>query len=454
MLNNALNRSRELFNRAFETDILRRIVANSSYLVSATVFSAAMGMVQNIFMFRILGPAGTGLVSALEGFTNVINRLTSFRIHELVVRYVRLYEEKGEHDKAAAVFKLAALFESVGSITAFALIAFLAPLGVRFFSDAANTERWFILFGSLVLFNLVFESTDGLLQVFNRFRAKAIIDSAQSIVRVSLTVVVFFTGGGLFEFILAELAGRLIRAVAIGGLAFWTAAKRWGAKWWLTPFSVLQEDRRSLFTFAFSTNLSATISLVAKDSESLWVNGFLGNTVGGFYKLALSLIGLLQIPVSPLPATTYPELSRSVAQEDWGSVRHVLRRGSMLAALYSVPITIILILFGRPVISLYASPEFLPAYGLLVILLVGYFFVNIFYWNRVALLSLNRPVYPTVVNFTGMCLKILGILWFSASYGAIAFAALLSGYYIFTIGLAVLRVYRDLNQRQRLPAPG
>ena len=453
MLNNILNRSQELFNRAFETDILRRIVANSSYLVSATVFSAAMGMVQNFFMFRILGPAGVGLVGALEGFTNVINRLTSFRIHELVVRYVRSYEENGEQEKAAAVFKLAALFETLGSLTAFALIAFLAPLGVSIFSDEPNTERWFILFGSLVLFNLVFESTDGLLQVFNRFRAKAIIDSTQSIVRVSLTIVVFLTGGGLYEFILAELAGRLIRAVAIAGLAFWTAAKQWGGAWWRTPFSVLKEDRRSLFTFAFSTNLSASISLVAKDSESLWVNAFLGNTIGGYYKLALSLIGLLQIPVSPLPATTYPELSRSVAQKDWASVRHVLRRGSMLAGLYSVPITVLLILFGRPVISLYASPDFLPAYGPLVLLLIGYFFVNIFYWNRVALLALNRPVYPTIVNFIGMVLKIGGILLLSAQYGALAFAGLLSGYYIFTIGLAVLRVYRDLNQQEMLPAP-
>jgi O-antigen/teichoic acid export membrane protein len=268
-----------------------------------------------------------------------------------------------------------------------------------------------------------------------------------------LTILVFFTGGGLFEFILAELTGRLIRAVAIAGLAFWTAARHWGMGWWLTPFKVLQEDRRSLFTFAFSTNLSATISLVAKDSESLWVNGFLGNTVGGFYKLALSLIGLLQIPVSPLPATTYPELSRSVAQKDWGSVTHVLRRGSVLAAVYSVPITIFLILFGKPVITLYASAEFLPAYGPLVILLGGYFFVNIFYWNRVALLALNRPVYPTVVNFIGMCLKILGIFLLSAPFGAMAFAGLLSGYYIFTIGLAVWRVYRDLNQRQMLAAP-
>ncbi|MBI3158235.1 MAG: oligosaccharide flippase family protein [Chloroflexi bacterium] len=440
-------RLRALYHRVFETEILRRIVRNSSYLVSATVFAAALGMLQNVFQFRVLGPAGVGLLGALATLTNVLNRLTAFRIDELVVRYVRLYQERGETEKAAAVFKLAALLESLGALAAFALIVALAPLGVRLFSDQPGTEGWFILYGALVLINLFFDSSDGVLQVFDRFNAKAVIDGIQSVIRLGGTLIVFFTGGGLFEIILAELAGRLARALGMLFMALQTAHRQWGPGWWRTPFSALAEDRRSLLTFAFSANLSATVSLVAKDSEDLWVNAFLGNTVGGFYNAARNLIGFLQIPISPLASTTYPELSRSVAQKDWHSVRHVLRRGSFMAGLYSLPITLLLILFGRPVITLYAGEDFLPAYEPLVILLIGYLFVNVFYWNRVALLAFNRPVYPTLVNFVAMLFKVGGIFLLAERYGAAGFAALLSGYYIFTISAAVLRTRADLRRR-------
>jgi O-antigen/teichoic acid export membrane protein len=133
-----------------------------------------------------------------------------------------------------------------------------------------------------------------------------------------------------------------------------------------------------------------------------------------------------------------------VAQDNWKAVRSVLRRGSFLAGLYSLPVALVLALFGRQVISLYLGPEFLPAYLPLVILTTGYTVVNLFYWSRAALLAFNRPVYPTLVNFAGMVLKIIGVLLF-APFGAVAFAALLSGYYIFTVGLAVLRVLRDLR---------
>jgi O-antigen/teichoic acid export membrane protein len=184
---------------------------------------------------------------------------------------------------------------------------------------------------------------------------------------------------------------------------------------------------------------------VAKDSEDLWVNAFLGNIAGGIYAAARNLISLLQIPISPLPSTTYPELSRAVAQDNWKAVRSVLRRGSLLAALYSIPIAVILILFGRQIINLYQGAEFLPAYLPLVILTIGYTFVNLFYWSRAALLAFNRPVYPTLVNLAGMLLKVAGVLAFAA-YGAVAFAALLSGYYIFTVGLSVLRIQQDLRR--------
>jgi O-antigen/teichoic acid export membrane protein len=443
-----LERLEQIYLRVFDSEFLRRIVRNSSYLVSATVFSAAVGMVQGAFQFRALGPAGTGLFAAMATFTNVLNRFTAFRIDELVVKYVRLYEERKQRKKAAAVYKLAALLEAGGGIAAFLLIIFLAPLGVQLFSDQPGVEGLFVLYGSLVLINVVFDSSDGMLQVFNRFDTKSIIDAAQSIVRLILTLVVFYSGGGLYGMILAELAGRLLRSVALVTVALGIASREWGAGWWRTPISVLRSDRRSLLTFAFSTNLSATVSLVAKDSEDLWVNAFLGNVVGGFYSVARQLIGFLQIPVSPLPSTTYPELSRAVARDDWKTVRSVLTRGTQLATLYSLPVALVLVFFGRQVITLYAGEEFLPAYMPLVILLVGFTFANIFYWNRAALLAFNRPVFPTLVNFAGMVLKVAGV-FLLAGFGAAAFAGLLAGYYIFTVSLAVMRVLQDLRANLR-----
>jgi hypothetical protein len=50
-----------------------------------------------------------------------------------------------------------------------------------------------------------------------------------------------------------------------------------------------------------------------------------------------------------------------------------------------------------------------------------------------------------------MVLKVSCIFLFVPRWGYLAFAALLSGYYIFTVGIAAARVYFDLRSRSTIP---
>jgi O-antigen/teichoic acid export membrane protein len=447
-------RFQAFITRLQDNELILRIVKNAGYLFSATGVSSAMSMLQSILAGRLLGPATFGILGALTGFTSVVNRFASFRMNELVVRYVGHYQENGDNQRAAAVFKVASLLEIGSSFLAFILIVFLAPVGARFFAHDPNLDFWFKIYGSIVLANLIYESATGLLQIFDRFRTLAIVNVVQSALTLTLVVVVFFAKLGLNAVVVAYMVGKIGGSLVISIAALVEAGRNWGSVWWRTPVSLLKTEMRSLLTFAFSTNLSSTISLVAKDSEVLWVSAFLGTESAGYYVTALKLTGLIQLPISPLPKATFPELAREIARKNWDNVRYVLRQGSRLAAAYSIPVTLGLALFGRWLIQLTYGPEYLPTYEPLIILLVGFTFVNIFYWNRVALLSLARPVFPTIVNFTGMVLKLSCIFLLVPRWGYLAFALLLSGYYIFTVGIAAARVVIDIRSRSIDQTPG
>lgn len=413
-----------------------------------------MGMLQGILAARLLGPAMFGVLGAVTSFASTVNRFASFRINEMVVRYVGQYQEQGETQRAAAAFKVAMLLETSGSLLAFGLIVFLAPWGARYFAHDESLTLWFQIYGLVVLSNLIYESSNGLLQVFDRFRLIAIVQAVQSVLTFLLIAIVFFAKGGLIALILGYFIGKTIGAIGYTWAAIQLAQKSWGKNWWRTPLRLLRSEMRSLLIFSFSTNISSTISLIAKDSEVLWVSAFLGTTEAGFYKLALSLANILQLPVSPLPKATYPELMRETARYNWKNVRYVLTHSSRLAALYSVPTALGIVLFGRWIIAYFYEPVYLPAYPAVVILLLGYTVVNIFYWNRVALLALNHPVYPTLINIAGMILKVSAILIWLPQGGYLAFAWLLTGYYLFTVSLSVARVFLDLKGRTPIVDPG
>ncbi|MBE9474005.1 MAG: oligosaccharide flippase family protein [Chloroflexi bacterium] len=440
-----------LFNRLFGNELIQRVVKNSGYLFSATGVAAALSMFQSILVARLLGVTDFGILGTITVFTSVVNKFASFRMSELVIKYVGQYTVEGDDISAAAVFKSAAILETLTSFLAFGLIWLLAPLGAQYIAKDVSTTYWFILYGLIVLANFMAESSTGLLQIFDRYKFIAGITVGQSILTLSLIVLVYFNQGGLYEVILAYMGGKIVGAIASAVAAVVLATQSWGIGWWRAPIGLLRDRMRELVRFAFSTNISATINLVNKDGELLWVSALTGPTGAGYYKLALSLANLIQLPVSPLPQATYPELSREVAGKNWGNMRYVLRQGSLMAFAYSVAAGLFLLIFGKSLIAFLYTPEFLPSYPALLILMVGLLVANTFYWNRIALLSLGLADYPAKINSIAAVLKIIGMLTIVPIYGYLGSAALLSGFYIFSVSLNVRKTFRELKIHRSEP---
>lgn len=428
---------------------MRRIFKNSSYLFSATGIAAAVSMLQSILVGRLLGVAGFGLLGVIIMFTSVVNKFVSFRMSELVIKYVGHYSEIGDQQRAAVVFKAAALAEMFASVLAFLLIWLLAPLAATYLAKDPNLAFLFALYGLIVLANLIAESSTGILQVFDRYRRIASFNLLQSLFTLALIFWAYLAEGGMVQIVLAYLLGKAIGALALTIAALIEAQGHWGRGWWKAPFSLLRPQARELTHFAFSTNISASLNLVNKDSELLWVSLFRNPVEAGYYKTALSIVNLVQMPVSPLPQTTYPEISREITRGNWKNVRQILRQGSLLAGGFTLAATIILALFGRQLILLlYKDPGFLPAYPALMILLAGFLVANTFFWNRIALLGLGLPEFPTKVNLILAVLKIIGIILLVPRFGYLASAALFAGYYMISTSLAAWKTYQTLKIRE------
>jgi O-antigen/teichoic acid export membrane protein len=450
MLPKLTQRLRALFQRVFKNETIRRIVENAGYLVSAQGVSILIGLVQPVLVLNMIGPAEWALIKNIQTFSNNANRITSFRINEMVVSYFRSYEEQGQRDKAIAIYKLAGMLEMLGAGVAFILIWFLAPWGAEFFGDAPGTQPLWMIFGTVVLLNFLLDSSKGLLQALNLFPVNALINASQSVVTFLLVVLVFFTrDGSLLDIFMVYYFGKAFGALAYTAIGLKTAFNNWGSGWWRTPLSVLREDLRGILNFSFNTNLTSTISLVTRDSESLWVSSILGLEAAGYYAFALNISKQLQSPILHLANTAYPELSREITRKRWGETKDILRRISRLGVVYSLPIIGLLMLAGRPVIS-WVLPDWLPAYPLMLILVLGFSFESGLIWNRVTLLALKRATFPTIINLVGLVLKVAVIFLLVAQYGEAAFAWAMVAYMVLTVGSTALRAVLDINQREQI----
>jgi O-antigen/teichoic acid export membrane protein len=442
---------RQAVQRLAANPLLQRVIRNTGYLFSAKTGSAALSFAQSILSARLIGVVQLGLLGAVTQFAGLINRLMSFRMGDLVVSYVGEYTAQGKHREAAVVFRTAGLAEIATSALAYVLVLALSGLAAGILTPGQDVGGLFALYGLTVLANLMAESSNGLLQIFDRYRTIAVITVGQSVVTLALIGAAFATGGGLQAVVIAYLVGKCAWAVSISGAALWEARRQWGPGWWREPYALIAGRRSEMVRFALSTNITATLTLITRDSEMLWLNALASPLQAGYYKVALAFMNILLVPIDPLVSTTYREVAREVGGKRWENVRYLLRSGSLISALWTVPASLGLVFLGPWIIRLTYGPSFEPAFESLLLLIIGVAVVNVFYWNRNVLLPMGMPEYPTKVYLVGAVLRVGGILLLVPVYGAAGMAALLSAFFVGTAGTLVVKTLREISRAEREP---
>lgn len=423
-----------------------RVLRNSGYLLFSNIFS----VVQSVLTGRLLGIMGFGVIGTITTFASTLNRLFSFRMNELVVKYYGEAMEKKEMEKAAAIVKASLIAESVTAILSFLFCVLFAPYAARTMADDPTLAPQFMLYGTIILANLFMETTTGVLQVNGKFRIQAVINFISNLFTALIIVWAYFNQGGLLEIVIAYMAGKFVLGIGTAIVGLKELRETLGKGWLHTSFSHLPPIKE-LAKFAFSTNISSTVIMLVRDNEVLWAAYFLSPLEAGYVKAALAIINFVQLPITPFISTTYPEINRAITQKAWGRVKDLLRKITTISGVWTIGASIGLAVFGKWLLSIYGA-DFVPAYRSMMIFLVGLGFANIFFWNRPLLLSLGMPMTPYRTSlYSGIAKMILTVL-LVPTLGLNVEATLLSAFFVVSIGIIIFKGWKEIERREKLDA--
>ncbi len=433
----------------FKNDpLFAKVIRSSGSLFSSNTIALGLNVLQGIMATRLLGPAGFGLIGVVMAFASTVNSIFSFRMSELVVRYGGEYLSRGEKDKASAVIKIAGFTEGIVSLLAFIVVVAAASLAETHLAKTPGVSWMFTVYALGLLANFNTETSTGILQVTDRIKLQGAINLAQSIFTSIVIAGAFFLNGTLPIVLGAYLLGKSILGLGMFVAAQIQLNKRLGGGWWRTPFSTLTA-RRDIFRFAFSSNISATLIKIFRESDLIWVGFFLDTTAVGYYRVAYTLVHFLAIPADPLIAATFPEINRLAVEKAWNKLKSFLRKVTAFSFAYNIILGAGLLIFGPWLIRIYSGAEYLGAYPALVALVIGLVFNYILFWNRPLLLSLGLPEFPVYATLIAGLLKLGFSFAFVPRYGIVAAGALLSFYYIASVGMMVIRGVAEIQKQRR-----
>lgn len=432
----------------FKNDpLFMKIFRASGSLFSANSLSLALSVIQGIMATRLLGPAGFGLIGVVMAFAATVNSVLSFRMSEVVVIYGGKYLKKNENEKAAALIKAASATEAAVSALAFFIILISATWAQANLAKTPHTAWMFVVFALGLLANFNTETATGILQSVGLIHWQGVVNLIQSVFTVVVIGAAFFLNGSLTVVLFAYLIGKIIFGLGMFFIAQVQLRKTLGAHWSRAPFSAI-ESWREILRFAVSSNISATIIKIFRESELIWIGFFLDTTAVGYYRVAYTIVYFLALPADPFIATTYPEINHLAVDESWRKLKSFLKKITAFSFVYNLVLGAGLILFGRWVIGIYSGKEFLPAYSALVALTIGLVFNYILFWNRPLLLALGLPQYPIYATLAAGLVKLALSFWLIPLYGIAAAGGLLSFYYVASVSLMVERGLRRIQENE------
>jgi O-antigen/teichoic acid export membrane protein len=440
-----------------EDNLLRRIVRNSSYLFGSNMISAVLSFVQTVIAVRLIGVTGWGLVAIIQTFASNVNRFLSFRMSEVVVKYLGQSIANDKKKEAAAMVKAAGLTEATMSIIGFLAVVLLAPWASKVFAADVATAPLFVFYGLIILSNLIYETSTGVLQATHRFDHLARVNLINSIITFCMIggTYVLFRWGHLIAapqlleaILLAYVLGKTYVGFSQILYALRELRQALGAGWWKIPLRTLPR-KRTLITFALNTNLNGTLNLLFRDNIPLYMASLLSVTDVGYFKIAMTLVIPITLILDPFIAPTYTEISRTIAKVQWGTTLRLLKRITMITGGIVLAIWTAWILTGWWIIPTLYKPQSLPAYPLLLILIAGYGFASTFQWNRPLFLSLGKAGYPVLITMLTGVIELALIFSLVPRYGYLMMAVILSGYFIVSVGFITLRGLWEIRRRAR-----
>ena len=421
----------------------KKLFKNASWLFGGKSASGIFTAIQTIVIARMLGVSDYGLLTLVIAYISVLNMFFDLKVWETATKYIGTYLEKGESYKTRSMIKLSYILDIGSGVVAFIIAILSAKLISAYIIHSPDAYILIWIFSISLFIDTANSTSDAILRVFDRFKSIAFINSFQKLFRLIVVVALLFGGFGikgvLYGFILASFIGFSIR--------MWIVIKTLNENglegWFSADVGLIKDEWKGIAWFLGNTSFIATLKTGNERYLGIMILGyFAGKDAVAYYKIASTVASLANKVVDPLYEAIYPELVKFTSSNAIKDFKRMIKSTTKSLVLIIVPLTVIIIIFAEPIISIVFGKDYVPATNALRILAAAVLIVRFTFWINPALLSMGRPGLRTILGVisTSIYLILMFLLVPGYSYIGAAFAFL--GYSIVRSSLA-FKFFRD-----------
>jgi O-antigen/teichoic acid export membrane protein len=325
------------------------------------ILASALGLATSILLARWLGADGYGLYSYAFAWVSVLSVPAVFGLSALLVREVAANQQRSAWGRTRGLLRWADFRVLSLSVS----LAVLAAVVFWYTTGPGTVSAWALV---LALIALPFNALASLRQSALRGLRRVIVAQLPDRVIRPLLVLVLVVSAALalgdtFNALWA-IGAAVAAAVAAYGVGAWSLRR-------VLPEAIRQarpesDGRiwlRSAMSFVFISGM-----FVVHDRADVIMLGILRDSAAiGVYSVAARGAMLIGFVLGAVHTALAPSLSRHFTNGDLQRLRTIMRQSTGLVFASSVPVALVLLVFGKQFLSIFGA-EFVQGYAVLVIL--------------------------------------------------------------------------------------
>lgn len=348
----------------FKDHHFRSLLKNSSYLAVSKLATAIAQLVTLSLAAHALGVLLLGALILIDSYARAVSGIAKFQSWQLIVRYggrALLGEHEDFKASTGFAFALDAISGVGGMLVGAALLPFIAPwVGIP------AQYLWLAMLYCTLLPTMAAATPTGVLRALDRFDLISWADSVPSLSRVVVVAIAYSAGASFAVYVaawyLTSLTGDLY-----DWFVAWRELRRRGLLKGIRP-TLKPQTLPGAWRFAIHVNLTTSVQTAWGPIARLIVGGLLGAAGAALFRVASALSDSAGKPADLLGKAFYPEVVRMdlSTKKPW----KLMLRGAALASGLALIAIVILLVGGKPIVSVVFGRQFLGAYDALLILMV------------------------------------------------------------------------------------
>lgn len=341
---------------------LNKIMADFQWSFISIITASLVQLLLRIMLSKDLGPSGLGVYTLVFTIYMFGMQFAAFGINSFLTQYIAQYRDNLPKIKEFVSLGILGSIVS-GSVMSLILFLFSNVISTQFFHNPAMItllRYTAFCFPFLAMQKAVIGTLNGLREM----KWYAIVNITQNVSVIFITVFLvkslgMGTKGAVLGFVISTILVGLISPLLI-------------RNYFTTTPNLENKILKEISSFGFYVVLANSIGIINTQIDSLMIGHFMNDTQVGYYAIAIIFSqGITLIPDSIQRVTT-PLMATYYGKRDFERIRHLIKETMIKTFLITIFIDLLMIVFGKTLIGIIFTNEFIPAYPPLLILLIGY----------------------------------------------------------------------------------